>query len=283
MFNNNENVGGAVNSIKYFTGLAPIKVLAINPTESKLQEVIGDAATKFDTEYSVTQDLNQNDVRPINFWVQDVEENISPTLFSINLGKDVVKSQSGNVQIVNDKLQYSYASSIEALTSNPNMSWFSQEGIREARIGEVDYYKFITQLLRVNLNADTSYVDILKVEKLDFESVYEGDFSGLRKLPEYTQSKDMSVVMPLIVKEREKGLRQEVLVRADLMYRTDTASVNETMKNSMMKQHNDAVERGAQLSTKYYTVDFMEFDKGECLNDVPVKTATKASENVSWI
>lgn len=272
-----------------YTGVNYAKVIAINPTKAKLAEILGDEsrAEKFDTEYNIKENpLTNIKVRPVSVWVTDFEENVSPTLINFELADEVHKSNSSdNVKIINAYLQDSYALNPDTLLANANMSWFSDTGIRVARVGEVDYYKFISTLLKYDLQGDITFDTFVKDTKIDFDSVYSGEFSGLRALVDYANENEFVFAGLFCVKEREtdEGIRhyQDFLSRSELIYRTSVSKSLSSIKDNIRTKKEDKEKDGYQLTSRLFTYDFMEFDREQCVNVAPEQTAKPKTG--SWL
>lgn len=275
----------------YYTGLSPVKVLAINPDTKKLEEIIGDVASKFDTSYALRKsNLNESiTVRPVVIWVTDKDQNISPTILSIDLAQDVEVASTGSKRIINDKNQSTWSESIETVTNNEKMQWFSQEGIREARVGEVDYYKFIAQVMRFDFKGDVNFITMCKDTGIDFDSVYNGNFKGLAEMVEWLNT-DEGEKMPnyfvglWVVNKKDDGkLRQELLNKSDLWYRCTHENVTTGHKEALIKYEKGLRERGKNLTSRLYTYDFQEFDESKCVNSIPAIPTIAPTEDLDWL
>lgn len=256
------------NSSVTLTGIGEIKVLAINPTEATLTELIGKRGGKaFDTVYAKKNNMGVME-RPVIFWVQDVEELGQPFPVQINLTDTDYVASTGSLKIINNNLQDSWSASIETLTSNPRMSWFSQEGIRVAKKGELAYSKFLSILLNIKMQ-EGNYQEILASESLDFNSVFNGNFDGLRSLTTYLNANDSTLVGLFTAKEtvNDKGTftRQKFLMRPDTWFKYK----GDKVVNALQKQRDNALERGTDLTNNFFTFELMKFDKSKCFNAEP--------------
>lgn len=244
-----------------YTGLTTFKVLGINPTLEDLSEIIGEErASKFDLSYSIREDIAGNKVRPITIWIQDVEEKMSPTIFTINIGDFDSVSQSGNRQILNDRFQHTYSQSIDTLVSNPNMYWFSQEGMEYAKFGIIDWYEFVNKLLRFDLGGEVKFLDFVEDVKLDFRTIYDGDFSGLHEFVTYATDKEMCFVGMALVKEKEGGeaFYQDFLDKPNFWFKGNEAT--DQIKEKVRSEIQKTEERGYKITTKHYSIDFKIFN-----------------------
>lgn len=287
-FNDYQNqLNKASKAPSLFTGITNVKVLGINPTQEQLAEILGDAdkASKFNTDYNKGESYNGDTVRPVCIWVTDYEENVSPTLFTIELGDKEHLAQSGSKRIINNYLQTTWSNSVASVTSNEKMSWFSDTGIRVARIGEVNYYTFIATLVRYDLQGEKSFNNFLTDNKLDFDSVYEGNFEGLRGLVNFANNNDMVLAMPFIVrkKEDENGVvfRQQVLSNPEVWYRSTIDGDIDWVVNNFKEKCLAKDAEGYPITQKLYTYEFTKFSEDKCVNAEPENNA-EASSVGSW-
>ena len=173
-----------------YVGAGSMKVLAINPTQEQLGEIIGEeAAGKFNTEYSIRENYNKQQVRPLTIWVTDKDENVSATIINYDLGKDYVQSKSGKSQFFSDDGQVSWANSTDTI-----QSWI--EGPHtQTTTGQSDWYSFVYKMVKWNKNDDVPFTQFMEEMNLDVDSIYDGDFSGLHSFVEYMKEKELSVIV----------------------------------------------------------------------------------------
>lgn len=180
-------------------GSAPVKILAINPSESELKELIGDVATKFDTKYATTPDqYNDNKPsRPIAIWITDEGGQVSPTLVNLRLVDTPRLSKEGKPQYWSmmsgtttngewNILTTTWSNDlkpgdVETKTSAVGNS-YTTTVLDPVKVGEENYYRFLKTLL--GWPDDTSFLGAMKEVGLDFDTVMSGDFSALHKLVE---------------------------------------------------------------------------------------------------
>ena len=295
MFNNNSDLVNQQqkSNNQVYTGLTQVKILGINPTLSQLSDILGseEIASKFDTNYQPS-DFNGVETTPIVLWLQDLEEKISPTPVQIGIGKDIVISKNQSEQFINDYFQNSYSQNMDTLMNNSKMSWFSKTGLRNARIGEVRYYDFLIKVLKMKVSEGNALA-ALKEEKLDFDTILNGDFSGLRNLVGYLPSIEGFPITLATVKEVEDDtgktrLRQKFAFYEKCIFRPDEIGTFHT--NKIMELHLDGEETGYPFSKNYYTIDFQPYNKETCLNYKPAPSDTmspadfpSSSDEPSWM
>lgn len=248
---------------KLYTGLAAFKVLAINPTEKELGEILTpEIAAKFDTQYGVSDNsLLGIKTRPIVIWVQDSQEKLSPQLVSIEISKEPDVAQTGSMKFVNSKNNDTYSKDEKTLKDNPRMTWFTEHTFWPARIGEVEYYKFIDTLFRFNHTKDKTFFDFLKETNIDFETVLKGDFKGLKELVAFCKEEGKFIGGVAAVREKGDGMVQDVVINSDIMFRTSgqVLSGNNArfLKLLAQKEEEGYLPRG--LKNREYSVEFQEY------------------------
>ena len=298
---NNFNITGAQQEVKTnaslaYTGLGPIRVLAVNPTLSQLNELLDrESPEGLDPmssmcDYSIKDNPNsEKKERPVVFWVETIETgNKFPVTF--NIGLDVETFSTGSIRILNGKLQDTISKSIETVTSNPKMSWFSQRSIHAANVGEYVLYNFMSKLVRFKPEVEgADWYNSMKDNKCLITDIYEGNYEGLRSFVEYANNNGNIINVLHIVKEVEKEdgsvkLRQEILRNPNFMFKTENGEVTDWIINRCVALRNEATVQGRDITTRYYTWTFQEFNKDNVENpdNVPNETATPSS-NLDWL
>lgn len=185
---------------KTYVGSAPVRVLAINPNRDQLFELIGDVAEKFDTSYKLQTDNDGSKYRPVSVWFSDEDKKVSPVLRTLRLyNKEVVAQSSGNNQFltlmegVSESgewaiLSSNYSADFEVGKVYDKVSRTSQNSyklhvISKARRGEVNYYDLLKVITK--FPNDKEFIQAMKENNLDFDSVYEGNFEGLHQLVDW--------------------------------------------------------------------------------------------------
>ena len=171
---NNSNEA-QINQITLYTGLANVKVAHINPTKDELSKFLG-VEIKEEPKYK-DLDLQKdgNLLNKIVFHVlvdkQDAKHRngeIKPitikTRIEVLVKNEKRVASTGKTQFVNAKGQFTWADSLEALTSNENMKWFTEaNGIREAKIGEEQLYSILMNWFNHNPKDNFELADIGKI------------------------------------------------------------------------------------------------------------------------
>ena len=144
-----------------YTGVGKIKVLAINPSLTTLAGL----GFNFQNEPEyLTTDENGVQKLKLQFFIQnpdkeDLKTNI--TLFLEN--KDRVNQAGDKYEIINNLGQSTWADSIETATNRTNAKgekWFSDKGVRIAKVGEVALTNFLSNWCNITSGNDVYLDDI---------------------------------------------------------------------------------------------------------------------------
>lgn len=269
-------------------GIAEAVILGINPDADQLTAIIGDA-TKWDTQYEKkpTMYSDGKDVRPVSFWIADKEGTTRPIIKTINLVNEVVKSNDGT------KTQYMtitrgnaangaymifgqrYLADKEQgqevrvgatlnLTSGTG-SQYTLEVLGEAREGEARYYDLIHKVL--GWKEDDKFMEQMVVESIDFDSVYNGDFSGLQNLVQYLSENNSTFVTLFTAKLTNNGVRQDVELK-DLTTYSTLGGVTDWHVDKFTEALRNQTNAGYDISNNEYSlqiglVDYVETEAEE--------------------
>jgi hypothetical protein len=185
----------------YFTGVADAEILKFNPTKQEIMEIKGieNGDNIKDPEYKVTmQDKTYRRIEilmRINPNAEIGKKTIDGKLIEdypndhyFNTGflvsdRDEV-SASGNFRFINDRLQSTWAPSIDAIKDNSGMSWFKTENARKAKEGEVQLYDFLYAWYNKSSNKETPITDFILGDDATatMETLFSGDVSTLNEL-----------------------------------------------------------------------------------------------------
>lgn len=164
-----------------YTGVAKVKVVAINPTLAEL-EAIGITYLTSEPEYTSISDEGHSRTR-IDVYVQHLDKSELITRGSIFLeDKEAIGSTSGKYLIINDLGQSTWNTDVQAAIEvtvqsgkNAGKTWFKPEGARIAKVGEVTLFNFI----RDWVNAEST-----ETVKLDTSTsnLAKGNVNELKKL-----------------------------------------------------------------------------------------------------
>lgn len=280
MFNNNQEQLSSSKQFSLFTGLAVLQVLAINPDQQQLANIIGEeAAQKFNLDYSVGQYG-----RPITFWLKSPDNKVSAFQKTIFLKDEPVpeSQNTGKALILNNSTgQYGVVQSTWATGPEDCPQWFSTDGVRAARKGELDWYDTVVKLLRFRDKSDgsgVSYVQFLKDEGLDFDSLVNStDDSVLHNFVEWLgdNGKDVFVAL-LTVRESNSGKHYQDCELGSCMF--GNKSITDATKARIEKINTPEYP----VSKNIFTIELKEYSPGTA-KDEPAEVATKATPKKSWI
>lgn len=285
-YSDNLNSSSGMGGVKY--GLANFRILAINPNQDQLFSIIGDSAEKFDTTYPKVDGYDGKPVRPVMVWLQDAKNEMSPQLLNLSVGVHEKTNQNGDPsQVINDNVQFSYGT-VASVTSNNNMSWFDKSTIRQAKQGEVEYYDFMKKLLAWSDKSETSFVAMMKDIGADINSVFDGNFEGLKEIEGHATSKGNMITDMVVVREIEGDegtiFRQQLLGKPAVWSRAFSDEVSAGTINRIKKYDEKQTNAGYSLSNHHYICDDLtDFDMSKAgSSDAPSATVSSAAtESVS--
>jgi hypothetical protein len=264
MFSNNEAFNKKPKGMTTYVGSAPVKVLAINPSTDQLREIIGESAERLSTNYEATPSTYNNNEfsKPIVFWITDSTDTVAPTRVFFNLvnsprlSKSASKPQFFNARIGDTYAFFSTVWGFDYTTGQviENSKGYADNVLSQIRTGEEDYYNFLYVLLK--WGDPLTFIDGLKSEKLDFDSVYAGETEGLNNLVNLIKEKDLSMLGIFTVKITEDGAARQSFCKND-----DTWFVNNNGKltEGNLARMKDAAKRGIEssypITVEQYTFD----------------------------
>lgn len=164
-----------------YTGVIPMKVVAINPSHEELKELLN--TDKINAPVYVSDNKTRLDI-----WVQNKELDILTKMNIWLENKTRVAVSSGNTLWINQFNQSTWAPSLEDLAARQNMNWFDKATARECKIGEDTLYNFIVALI----NADTSEGGIIIPE---FNDILSGNVDSLKKLFEHYNDREIKLLV----------------------------------------------------------------------------------------
>lgn len=191
-----------------YVGSGPVKVLAINPNQEQLTELIGEVAEKFDTSYNSKPDqYNDNKMsRTLSVWITDKDSQVAPTLINFKLVDAPRTSRNDKPQYWNmmrgtstngawsilstlwsDDLKVGDTEEKESKVGNV----YTNNVIAPVRIGEESYYMFLKTLL--GWPNDETFLEAMVEVGLDFDTVFNGNFEALHRLVNDELTKDVTL------------------------------------------------------------------------------------------
>ena len=288
MFSNHkENINKSENNVSsVYVGIGVAKILAINPTQEELASIIGDEmAQKFNTEYDLKPNYNGDQSRPVTIWVTDQDNKVRPTILNLNLVDKTRVSQNDNTQY------FGYRKDKDGEPTTINFGWRDEENewfkpLEEAKDGMEAYYMFLYNLLR--WNDPETFVEALVENKLDFDTVYNGEFQGLRDLIDFINTNEINSMVMLFdarYLERDSGamMVQSVVNRPNTWLR-DYNGVNDFVIGYYRKLREKQIDAGYDVTKNFIVIDELQEYSDELRNkEIPTNTATDVSDTLESI
>ena len=308
---------GTVGTKTLYTGFFQGRILAINPSKSDLEELLG---TQLNDEPVYTgEDEEKNDFVTIAVWMKaDHPDNpIFSKRFRI-VNKVQVNKNRDKTQFVNQSGMSSWAASEETLQSwfltftDKNKNVIGEKVIREALKGEAGFYEFLTAFYGGVDFRDPENNCLLDIKKLfqDPDSYIEKEYRGQLKLrdkmlatPDLDTRKDMMrdiyiddvvgmATVSIYEKDGEQKTAQNVygkFLKPYLMKKVRLAVGNHTLfsekvgDKSIVKFYNDLT---GQYGTKdAFTISMLEeYDesKHQQAGDSPWEDGTKSDDGIEF-
>ena len=251
-----------VKDFKYYTGVIPFKVKAVNPTLAQLKE-LGIEYLQNEPEYIVENTYDNEGVQVkvknviVDFWVQSVPVEEHPDLdiltnlrFRINTEPWI--GRSGKKQYINSYGRVSWADNIEALDSN---KFFINEGTRQAHRGEEEIHKFLFAWL--NMVYDTKNKEYDECV-LDINRLVAGDFSELEEIVKASNEYTVKIPVGVNVVEKDGKVRYYHLLYNQMFLKHNQSSTNR-LEEYMNKDEFTEFKTGN--GDLYFTPDIREFNK----------------------
>ena len=163
--NSNEEVAGG-SGIAMYVGIAPMQVVAVNPTLKELNDLGINA--KAEPVY-IGVNINSDTFNKITFWVKCIEPEFL-TRFDVLVKPEHRVAKSGKPQWCNSVGQFAFADQ----KASEAYDWFKDTGVRQAYIGEETLMRFIQ-----------AYANVANGDECAFETmdkIMAGDVTEIRQL-----------------------------------------------------------------------------------------------------
>lgn len=267
-----EEIKGGGSRPTLYTGLAPLELHTINPTNKEYAEITG-VDIPYDLEYDKVE-LNGEFARPMNllFKIKNTDSFILSKLYLID---KVISNKNGDkFKFIDFKGNITYyCTEYDVCAKNPKMGFreWAAEPHHKLKVGEDTLVTLLMSLSNYAAKGDSAnFISAIAEKGVTFENAYDNDIKALREGIANLRALDKTVVMPLIVSEKTKGdktyYRQEVLMNPDYMWSASyKGDVSEWMINQFRKAHDKQTKDGYSITKKYFTFEFAEFEKSKCV------------------
>lgn len=161
---NSSDVQVAGGGIPLFTGIAPVKVVAVNPNLGELASI----GVNMKTEPNYSVDMGDKTGK-LCFWIHNDQHNFTTRLEILTGKEHRGASQTGKHQVTNKYGQVTWA---ENPDSTPD--WFKNEGVRRMYPGEEILINFIKAWANIPNDGECSFDTI--------DAIMQGDVTELKSL-----------------------------------------------------------------------------------------------------
>lgn len=155
--NNSEQEVAGGGGVPLYVGIAPMQVVAVNPTMQELNDL--GVAIKTEPEY-LNVSIGGDEYNKITFWLKCIDPEFM-TRFDVLVKPEARVSKSGKTQWVNSVGQFAYSEN----KASEQYEWFKDTGVRKAFVGEetlMDFIKAYANVANGDECAFESYNDIAK-------------------------------------------------------------------------------------------------------------------------
>lgn len=262
------------------TGLGVFKPIAVNPTNKEYTEITGQ-----EMPYPLTYDPYDTTVgdktvsaRPVSILGYNPEMELYEFISFTLINEEVSTKAGDKFKFVNKVGQISYfAKDSSEIANNPSVAqWYNTEDMTKLRIGEESFYTFLQRLIKYDARSEGAQfkTDIHNIGA-DFDTLYKGDTTGLRKLLEWAKAEDHSIGVLYTVREKEKDGTiydiQYIENNPNLFFitkRDDSGkhSVSKGAIKRVQKYVEDREEAGLVGIKNYYTLELMKYKREACEN-----------------
>jgi hypothetical protein len=229
---------------KLFTGIAPIKIVAVNPTREQIA-----ALYEVDVEKVKEPNYFTEDSTRIDFFYRNHESLTTPFLgkFALFISAQTRVSQSGKTQYIDNHSKVTWADSLGDLSErNSKLADYNKlklDNVREALRGEEDLYTLLRSYGNIDTNNSALMLD-------DIKNVIKGNVKELRDFFDYFNKKDGGVRVLMGVKDSQY---QDVW---NSLFLTLTAKISDYTKNKITDSNYGYKHHyGDNLQFKEYIAD----------------------------
>lgn len=279
---------------KLYTGPAAFQVLAINPTAEKLSVYFPETLVeKLDTTYALKEsnlpDVNAME-RPILIVLQGPAE-MPPIFTTVRLSEDYVITSTGKSMWIDDQLNNIYGETFaQAMDAHravvdryENLPLFNENNYVQAHGGELDWYKFVATYVRFDFKGakqegDNFFDNFLKINQLDYQSMYNGKFDNLSEMIEEGKKRNWGIALMASVRSTDKGDYQDVVFNNQYMYRvTDQGEMITSTPSNMAKKSGKNPEY--PITKNHHSFVFQQFQP---IGQQIEKTEAEDNTELEW-
>lgn len=177
------------------TGITAFNLLGVNPTADQIKAWTG-RETVTEPNYDLTQDLNQNTVRPVHVWVCSPVADVT-TRFIINVGQNPAVTKNGNHQIIASNGSVTYAKDKFGVVKEE----FANH--KPLVTGEAELIAFIQKLINFKTSSGEDFYGQMVKLGQDAASLYNGNYTGLNNLAKWATDNNKMIVAPLTVRKKD--------------------------------------------------------------------------------
>jgi len=262
----NEATETTVKDFKYYTGVIPYRVVAVNPSLKELKE-IGIEYMQKEPEYVTEQTFNDNVVKStiVDFWMKSVPDPDHPDMeilnnirFRIN-HEPWVGNNTGKQQYINKYGRTAWALEESDLDEN---QYFKNEGTRKSHRGEEELHKFLFSWLNMSYDDKNEEWDECLVNA---DKLIAGDFSELKEIVVSAKEYVVKVLTGVDVNEKDGKIRYYQSFYNKMFLKHNQTSTNR-LEEFVSKEYNE-------FKADFYTFDIQEFDKSAKPDEDPVTEA----------
>jgi hypothetical protein len=236
---------------KLYTGAENFKVVGVNPTKAELEAMYG-REINFDPEYiGVTKVSDSDGEREVpqirlDFYLSNEDESVT-TKLQFYVANTHHKSQTGKYKVINafGRDTWLDEDAIKTKQVPDNMQWYSADGVKVAKRGEVELVSFLVNLLNLPFNLDKvedkseAYASISKEE---WVKIFAGDFTLLKNI---TQSTNNKIGVLLGVKTKGDGKLVQTTFNRHTLRQYIIPSIKKDNFKYILKDLDEAVAAGA--------------------------------------
>ena len=263
-----ESTEGAV--VKRYIGVAPVTVLAVNPTKAELEKIY-DTEIEKEIEYIGETEVgtdkhNVAQVR-LDFIIQTVADKCgidTKTKVSFYIAKEPRYNRDGSkMQVINKYGECTWLpiENVKAGTVPENLSWYEPADFRPAYVGEEDLIGFIKAYLNIpNKSYRKSNGEVVEIQdkseaeaRLDnIANYFKGDFSELKDVIALQPNNKVKVLFGVKTTDDNKQYQA--------VYTQKFLKNNNSNYSTLDKDLQDRKAAGAYPTTEFKVCDLQEYN-----------------------